>query len=102
MSRGTRSMNVEGSKGWLLWRHGLMTLRMYCIDAEALVFMFSGGSCYGFTTHHINDGKHMHDGFLAPPAYLCSTSLNRPPECIMTSPFPSRHTCMLVYEEKPF
>ncbi len=24
-------------------------LRMYCIDTEALVFMFNGGSPYGFT-----------------------------------------------------
>ena len=28
-------------------------LRMYCIDAEALVFMFNGGSPYGFTIHLI-------------------------------------------------
>ncbi len=28
-------------------------LRMYCIDTEALVFMFNGGSPYGFTIHPI-------------------------------------------------
>ncbi len=28
-------------------------LRMYCIDTEALVFMFNGGSLYGFTIHPI-------------------------------------------------
>ena len=27
-------------------------------------------------TNHINNRKHMHHGFLAPRAYLCSTSLN--------------------------
>ena len=62
---------------------------MYCIDTEALVFMFDGGSPYGFTTHgldglkvplpvytnHINNKKHVHHGFLAPRPYLCSTSL---------------------------
>ncbi len=47
-------------------------LRMYCIDTEALVFMFSGGSPY---TNHINNKKHVHHGFLAPRPYLCSTSL---------------------------
>ncbi len=26
-----------------------ITLRMYCIDTEALAFMFNGGSSYGFT-----------------------------------------------------
>ncbi len=26
---------------------------MYCIDTEALVFMFNGGSPYGFTIHPI-------------------------------------------------
>ncbi len=26
---------------------------MYCIDTEALVFMFNGGSSYGFTIHPI-------------------------------------------------
>ncbi len=26
-------------------------LRMYCIDIEALVFMFNGGSSYGFAIH---------------------------------------------------
>ncbi len=26
-------------------------LRKYCIDTEALVFMFNGGSSYGFTIH---------------------------------------------------
>ena len=31
----------------------LVVLRMYCIDTEALVFMFSGGSSYGFTIHPI-------------------------------------------------
>ncbi len=30
-----------------------MLLRMYCIDTEALVFMFNGGSPYGFTIHPI-------------------------------------------------
>ncbi len=67
-------------------------LRMYCIDTEALVFMFNGGSPYGFTIHpingldglkvpllvytnHINNKKHVHHGFLAPRPYLCSTSL---------------------------
>ncbi len=30
-----------------------MALRMYCIDTEALVFMFNGGSPYGFTIHSI-------------------------------------------------
>ncbi len=43
---------------------------MYCIDTEALVFMFNGGSPYG-----INNEKHVHHGFLAPRPYLCSTSL---------------------------
>ncbi len=67
-----------------------MLLRMYCIDTKALVFMFSGGSFHGFTIHngldglkgpllvytnHINNEKRMHHGFLAPHAYLCSTSL---------------------------
>ncbi len=28
-------------------------LRMYCIDTEALVFMFNGGSPYSFTIHPI-------------------------------------------------
>ena len=54
-------------------------LKMYCIDTEALVFIFNGGSCYCFTIHQINNGKHMHHGFLATRAYLhdlCSTSLN--------------------------
>ena len=78
-------------------------LRMYCIDTEALVFMFNEGSSYGFTIHpiftricmlyevfngldglkgpllvyiiHINNEKHMHHGFLASQVYLCSTSL---------------------------
>ena len=52
-------------------------LRMYCIDTEALVFMFNKGSPYGFTIHtnHINHKKHIHHGFLAPQVYLCSTSL---------------------------
>ncbi len=62
-------------------------LRMYCIDTEALVFMFNGGSPYGLTIHpiftricmlytnHINNEKHVHHGFLAPRPYLCSTSL---------------------------
>ncbi len=49
-------------------------LRMYCIDTEALVFMFNGGSPYGFI-NHINDEKQVHHGFLAPRPYLCSTSL---------------------------
>ena len=31
----------------------LDTLRMYCIDTEALVFMFKEGSPYGFTIHPI-------------------------------------------------
>ncbi len=48
---------------------------MYCIDTEALVFMFNGGSPYGFTIHHINNEKHVHHGFQAPRPYLCSTSL---------------------------
>ncbi len=26
-------------------------LRMYCIDTEALVYMFNGGSCYSLTIH---------------------------------------------------
>ena len=53
---------------------------MYCIDTEALVFMFNGGSsykkklCAGYT-NHINNERYMHRGFLAPKAYLCSTSL---------------------------
>ncbi len=51
-------------------------LRMYCIDTEALVFMFNGGSPYGFTIPPINNKKHVHHGFLAPQPYLCSTSLN--------------------------
>ncbi len=65
----------------------LNVLRTYCIDTEALVFMFNGGSSYGFTIHpnltgiymllvytnHINNEKHMHHGFLAPQAYLCGT-----------------------------
>ncbi len=29
------------------------SLRMYCIDTEALVFMFNGGSSYGSTIHPI-------------------------------------------------
>ncbi len=69
-------------------------LRMYCIDTEALVFMFNGGSSDGFTInpiftricifkgpllvyiYHINNEKYMHHGFLAPQAYPCSTSLS--------------------------
>ncbi len=64
------------------------SLRMYCIDTEALVFMFNGGSPNGFTIHldghkvpllvytnHINNKKLVHHGFLAPWPYLCSTSL---------------------------
>ncbi len=31
----------------------ILHLRMYCIDTEALVFMFNGGSPYGFTIHPI-------------------------------------------------
>ncbi len=62
---------------------------MYCIDTEALVFMFNGGSSYGFTIHpiftricrlytnHLNNEKHMHHGFLAPQPHLCSTSFKR-------------------------
>ena len=42
----------------------------YCIDTEALVFMFNGGSPYGFTIHP-------NHGFLAPWPYLCSTSLSK-------------------------
>ncbi len=66
---------------------------MYCIDTEALVFMFNGGSPCGFTIHpifngldglkvpllytnHINNKKHVHHGFLEPRSYLCSTSLS--------------------------
>ncbi len=42
--------------------------------------MFNGGSPYSFTIHpiftyHINNKKQVHHGFLAPRAYLCSTSL---------------------------
>ncbi len=67
---------------------------MYCIDTEALAFIFNEGSSYGFTFHpiftricmlysetcvvytiHMNNEKQMHHGFLAPQAYLCSTSL---------------------------
>ncbi len=49
---------------------------MYCIDTEALVFMFNGGSHCGFTKHTcINNEKHVHHGFLTPRPYLCSTSL---------------------------
>ncbi len=48
---------------------------MCCIYTEALVFMFNGGSSYGFNllvyTNHINNERHMHHGFLA---YLCSIS----------------------------
>ncbi len=43
-----------------------------CIHTKALVFMFNGGSSYGFT---ISNEKYMHHGFLAPQAYLFSTSL---------------------------
>ena len=54
---------------------------MYCIDTEALVFMFNGGSSYGFTilvyNNYINNEKYMRHGFLAPQAYLCSTSLSK-------------------------
>ena len=54
---------------------------------QALVFMFDGGSSDRFTIHpilnricmlysnHTNNEKHMHHGFLAPQAYLRSTSL---------------------------
>ena len=75
-------------------------LHRYCIDTEALVFMFNEGSSYGFTIHpifiricmqylsgldglsrpllvhtnNINIERHMRHGFLAPQAYLCSTS----------------------------
>ena len=44
--------------------------------------MFNRGSLYGFGvpllvyTNHINNEKYVHHGFLAPRAYLCSTSLN--------------------------
>ncbi len=76
--------------------HSVIQSFMYCIDTEALVFMFNGGSPYGFTIHpiftriymlyglkvpllvytnHINNEKHVHHGFLAPRASLCSTSL---------------------------
>ncbi len=58
-----------------------MVVYMY-IHTEALVFLFNGGSSYSFTSHvdsvyanHINNEKLMHHGFLAPQAYLCSTSL---------------------------
>ncbi len=30
-----------------------LLLRMYCIDTEALVFVFNGGSSYSFTIHPI-------------------------------------------------
>ncbi len=65
-------------------------LRMYCIDTKALVFMFNGGSSYGFTIHpiftricmlpyvcpsHKNNDMYLHHCFLAPRGYLCSTSL---------------------------
>ena len=64
---------------------------MYCIDTKALVFMFNGGTPYGFTIHpiftrikvlllvytnHTNNEKHVHHGFLAHRFYLCSTSLD--------------------------
>ena len=31
----------------------IRSLRMYCIDTEALVFMFNGGSSYSFTIHQV-------------------------------------------------
>ncbi len=56
---------------------------MYCIDTEALVFMFKdvpGGfpksDLLGVTVALINNKKHVHHGFLAARPYLCSTSLN--------------------------
>ena len=64
-----------------VWTFDPMMLRMYCIDTKALVFMFNGGSPYGFTIHpiftnHINNEKHVHHAFLTPRPYLCSTSLS--------------------------
>ncbi len=63
---------------------------MYCIDTEAIAFMFNGGSSCGSTIHpidtkigkvlvwtnHINYEKCLEHGFLAPWVYLCSTSLS--------------------------
>ncbi len=46
------------SNCWILLFHAEiciphLVLRMYCIDTEALVFMFNGGTSYGFTIHTI-------------------------------------------------
>ncbi len=66
---------------------GQRLLRMYCIDTEALVFMFNGGSSYGFTIHpsHIKNEMYLHHCFLAPRGYLCSTSLRGSVKLISTN-----------------
>ncbi len=59
-----------------------LSLRMYCIDTEALVWptallfiRFSQGyACYASPTDHKSNERHIHHRFLAPKDYLYSTS----------------------------
>ncbi len=98
---------------------------MYCIDTEALVFVFNGGSSYGFTNHpiftricmldglmgpllvytnHINNTKYMHHGFLVlPRAYLCSTSLIGRTKLIVCLPkqFLEKLPMLCMHDDEP-